>query len=382
MDSKKLSNIILQNEGAKLDFKLKVDTSIESGRKELARDICAMANSIGGRGYLIIGVEDKTKKIVGVNPLDLLEEQLQQIISSRCEPPIPISLEYVNYEDKVVGIINIFDGNQKPYQHRDNGAFYIRRGSTTDTMRKYEIISAMEENLSFNSELCPIINSNIDAIDKELVDKYFSLHNIQCNDSNRKFLMESTSIIKFDHEKDAYVGTLGGLLIFSKVNYLFIPHNMIKIINKINKNIDDVIIIQGDLLSMLKESMNLLKEIFPKEYPIEGIYEGIKNAILYRDYNTYFREIELTIEKNSTILSSPGLLLKSIDVNSPNYIKRNMWIYEKLIILEEKLVYSNVITGFKKMKKLFKRYGNVIFINGADDGNFKVIYPGVNSLKK
>ncbi|WHE06136.1 ATP-binding protein [Thermoanaerobacterium thermosaccharolyticum] len=58
MDKKKLKLLVNRDEGHKLDFKLKIDLDLESGRKELAKDVCAIANSRGGRGHIIIGVED------------------------------------------------------------------------------------------------------------------------------------------------------------------------------------------------------------------------------------------------------------------------------------------------------------------------------------
>ena len=148
MDEKKLRSLIDKGEGIKIDFKRELYLYYESCKKELAKDVCAIANSRGGRGYIIVGVEDKTKNIVGVKDLDVLnEEKIQQIVSSRCEPPIPIMVEIVDVEDKKVGIIVIYDGGQKPYQIRETGAFNIRRGSTTDTMRKEELVAAFEENL-------------------------------------------------------------------------------------------------------------------------------------------------------------------------------------------------------------------------------------------
>lgn len=63
MDMKKINILLKRDEGTKLDFKQRIDILIESGKKELAKDICAIANSRGGRGYIIIGVEDKTKKL-------------------------------------------------------------------------------------------------------------------------------------------------------------------------------------------------------------------------------------------------------------------------------------------------------------------------------
>ncbi|MDY2729629.1 MAG: ATP-binding protein, partial [Clostridium sp.] len=96
MDEKKLLSIINKEEGTKLDFKLKLDLWCESGKKEFAKDICAIANSRGGgRGYIIVGVRDKTKEIVGLKDEDMFrEEAVQQIIATRCEPPIPINVEF------------------------------------------------------------------------------------------------------------------------------------------------------------------------------------------------------------------------------------------------------------------------------------------------
>jgi predicted HTH transcriptional regulator len=89
VDSKRLLSLIKKDEGVKLDFKLRLSLQYESNKKELAKDISAIANSRGGRGYIIIGVEDKSKKIVGLKDDEIIkEEQVQQIVSSRCEPLI------------------------------------------------------------------------------------------------------------------------------------------------------------------------------------------------------------------------------------------------------------------------------------------------------
>lgn len=380
MDKKKFSNLLKRIEGPKLDFKQNIQIESDSGRKELAKDICAIANSKGGRGYLIIGVEDKTKKVLGVEGFSYSEEKIQQIISSRIDPPVPISLEVIQYENKEVAIINIYDGPQKPYQLRDNGAFYIRRGSTNDTMRKQEIISALQENFMLNAELCPIPGSNLKCLDKELVDKYFFSQGIKVDDENRVGLMESASIIFMDKDSGKYMVTLGGLLVFCRNNNIHIPHNMIKIINKVNKNFDDTVIIQGDLLTMLDKSENILKKMLVETYPVEAVNEGIKNAILYRDYTMFNKVIEVVINYNSIIITSPGILIKGNNTGYINYIKRNMWIYEKVIALDDKSKFIKSGKGFNRMKKAFKRRGKVNFINSIEDGDFKVIYPGTKKF--
>ncbi len=253
MDSKKLLSLIKREEGTKLDFKLKLRAFCETGKKELTKDICAIANSSGGRGYIIVGVEDKTKNIIGIQENDMFkEEQIQQIITTRCEPPIPIEVDFVEIKNKKIGVISIYDGGQKPYQVRDNGAFYIRRGSTTDVMRKQELIVLLEENLSLTIETCPLIKSSIDILNMELVNRYFSKKGIEINEENKRFLLLSAGIA-FEHKEGAPLKcTYGGLLVFSDKNYIYIPNNMIKIINKLEKTNGELHIIQGNLLSMYR----------------------------------------------------------------------------------------------------------------------------------
>ncbi|AKA71646.1 helix-turn-helix domain-containing protein [Clostridium scatologenes] len=381
MDRKKFLNLLKKSEGIKLDFKQAIEIETDSGRKELAKDICAIANSRGGRGYLIIGVEDKTKKVLGIDNVNFSEEKVQQIVSSRIEPPIPISLEFIEYEGKKVAIINIYDGPQKPYQIKDNGAFYIRRGSTNDTMRKQEIISSLQENLNLNIELFPIPHSDLKCIDTEIVDRYFFSQGIEVNDENRVELMENASIIHMDKDSGKYMATLGGILIFSRKNNVYISHNMIKIINRTSKSLYETIIIQGDLLSMLDESEKFLQKILPKAYPIESIYEGIRNAVLYRDYTMYYKEIEIIVDFNSIVIASPGILVKGTNKNSINYMRKNMWIYEKIIALDKKGRFVKNRTGFNRMQKAFKNKGRISLINVIKDGEFKVIYPGIKKFK-
>ncbi|NMM65385.1 ATP-binding protein [Clostridium sp. P21] len=381
MDRKKFLNLLKKSEGTKLDFKQSIEIETDSGRKELAKDICAIANSRGGRGYLIIGIEDKTKRIVGIENHAFSEEKIQQIVSSRIEPPIPVSLEFMDYDNKKIAIISIYDGPQKPYQIKDNGAFYIRRGSTNDTMRKQEIVSALQENLSLNIELFPIPGSNLKCIDNEIVDRYFCSQGIEVSDDNRVELMENASIIHMDKDSGRYMATLGGLLIFSRKNNVYISHNMIKITNRTSKSSNEIIIIQGDLLSMMDESEEILQRILPKTYPIDSIYEGVRNAVLYRDYTMYYKEIEIIIDFNSVAIISPGILLKGKNQNSINYMRRNMWIYEKIITLDKKGRFGKNGTGFNRIQKAFKNKGRINFINAIKDGEFKVIYPGVKKFK-
>ena len=225
------------------------------------------------------------------------EEQIQQIVTTRCEPPIPIEVDFIDIKNKKIGVISIYDGEQKPYQVRDNGAFYIRRGSTTDVMRKQELIALFEENLSLTIETCPLIRSRIDMLNMELVSNYFNKKGIEINEGNKEFLLLSAGIA-FEHKEGSPLKcTYGGLLVFSDKNYIYIPNNMIKITNKLNNIYREIHIIQGNLLSMVDKTEEKIKEILPKEYPVKAIIEAVKNAVLYREYFDLNKIIEIVIDK-------------------------------------------------------------------------------------
>ena len=377
MDRKKLLTLIKKEEGVKLDYKQKVDINSEYGKKELAKDICAIANSRGGRGYLIVGIEDKTKAVIGYEKrFSFTEEQIQQIVSTRCEPPIPIKVDYIELDGKEISVITIYDGNQKPYQIRENGAFYIRRGSTTDVMRKQELLSSFQDNLNLVLESCPVIRSNPTVLNSELINKYFKNKGIVLNNENKEFLLESASIIYRDRELGKYCCTFGGLLVFSDFNNLYIPHNMVRI--KLN-NKNQFRVIQGTLLDIIDKCEEILSEQLINNYPKEAIFEALKNAVLYRDYTHTNRYIEIIIGRKSISVISPGNLIYSKGYSQmANYLNRNTWLYEKLITLDEKKRFLQTGRGFSIMKNSFYGKGRVKFINSKEQETFKVIFPGTS----
>ncbi|GAA0076063.1 putative DNA binding domain-containing protein [Clostridium sp. CTA-5] len=379
MDKRKLMSLLKKEEGIKLDYKLKLDFVTDSGKKELSKDICAIANTGYGRGYIIVGIQDKTKKIIGIKRDDLFtEEQIQQIITSRCEPPIPLKVDFVYIDNKKIGVITIYDVGQKPYQIRENGAFYIRRGSTTDVMRKQEIITLLEQNLSLTIETCPLVNSRIEMLNMDLVKKYFSHKGIELNDENKEFLLLSSGIVSQERDGSELRCTYGGLLVFSDDNYLCIPNNMIKIVDNLNNAYGDVYIIQGNLLDMIDKAEKKISEIIKSDYPCSAITEAIKNAVLYREYFDLNRIIEVFIEEDNVIVSSPGEFIdENINNERTHYNKRNIWLYEKLTTLDDEKRFLNNGQGFKRIINAFKNRKKVEFVNSISEHSFKVILPGV-----
>jgi len=118
-------------------------------------DVCAIANYLyqtSGQGYLIIGTANGGNPI-GLNPSNYSETRIQQIISSRTDPPPTFAVHHVNYSGVDLLIIKLRRNTSGPHQLKRNSrpsGFPIRRGSTTGMMTTNEVflpqLSAMLNN--------------------------------------------------------------------------------------------------------------------------------------------------------------------------------------------------------------------------------------------
>jgi hypothetical protein len=170
MEVDKLKLLISQNENAKLEFK--EQWYHKSQKNEMIKDIIALANgnpqTVGEEAYLIIGVEDKTKNIKGVNLLKSiaeLEQEVLQNINNYATPPITdISFDdSFNINGKKILVITIPTHNYLVYLSKDlqtkrrterrNSAFY-REGemisiASPDIVREfdkqYKILDRLDE---------------------------------------------------------------------------------------------------------------------------------------------------------------------------------------------------------------------------------------------
>lgn len=382
MDEHKLLSLLKHEEGPKLDFKERIEIATESGKKELSKDIIAMANSQGGRGYLIIGVQDKTKKILGIETREYSEETIQQIISLRCDPPLTIRVEYIDVKEMLVCVITIFRSFQKPHQMRQTGAFYIRRGSTTDVARRDEIASMLQYNGIINNELIPLFNMSLDVYDKELILKYLKRINLEEQIENYP-LLNNLGVIHYDKDSDTFVPTLGGMLIFSNNPQMYFPYTSVRLINRL-KSENETFQFRGNIFTIIEDVIEYL-ETLEIEYPLDILEEAIINAIIHRDYFDTTRDILINLGKSKVVVSNPGSIFGKDKINQlireSNPRRRNSWLYNVLLIMDDKKRFSKVGTGLLYIKNKLGKDG-VKYINIRKNNLFKVILPGVDYFNK
>ncbi|MCX7885295.1 MAG: putative DNA binding domain-containing protein [Caloramator sp.] len=367
MDIQKLIQLLSKEEGPKLDFKLKLITDTESSKKELAKDVCAIANSRGGRGYILFGIEDKTKRIVGINKEEFGEEHIQQIVSTRIVPPVPISVEIINFQEKNIGIITIYSTEQKPHQIRETGSFYIRRGSTIDIMHKEEIASMMQDNGLITFELMPVTKATIKDLSDNKIKQFLTNSNLPIEIN--KDILSSTGIITIDKESGEYHPSCEGILLFGKYPQNFLPHSIIKIHNNVNIKHPQNKIADGNLIEMLDNTCEFIFNCLNEYHlPKELIQNLLAKAVIYRDYFEIYNCVEVNLNKNSIEIINPGFSTKGFGKSKDVYSKRNMWLYLKFLSIDINKRYFN-------NQYNIKQYKSVKFYNILSKNLFKAIIP-------
>lgn len=367
MNINKLQQLISNEEGFKLDFKLKLSLNLESEKKEFVKDVIAIANTVGGRGYIIFGIEDKTKRVVGIESLPQnIEERMQQIIGHRTDPPIPIQFELLTYKDKCIGVLTIFKSAQAPHQMLGTGGFYIRRGSTTGIATRQEIARMFQHYGMLSFETVPCRHAKLEDLDLEMIRSYLG---IVAKEEQAQVILHTLGIIAVGDKEDKYYPTYGGLLLFGKEPQKFIPQALLEV-----QLTDKTIGIKGNILNILKEFETKTNAYLPKGYPMEALKEVVGNAMIHRDYwNNYLYTCVIINEQSIRVINPSQYSYK---MNRQLKIRTNPWLYSRLLLLEEKKESLHFGIGIEKVKELFKSQAIIEIDYNQEDSLIEVKLPG------
>jgi len=375
VDAQKLKQLLSREEGEKLDFKACLKLTTESERKELVKDVTAIANSKGGRGHIVFGVEDKTKRILGIDKTAFKEEQIQQIIYNRTDPPVPVQVDFVEYEGKDLAVITIFKSRHAPHQVIQTGAFYIRRGSTTDHLRRAELASILQENGLLSYETVIRTDLGLDALDMERIRKFFAGLEI-AGERPSEILMETFGFIG-EKGNGEYSPTIGGMLLFGLDMHIHMPQSHIRIVKDHETEIRT-----DNIPGLLDWASARIREIVGGEdYPFSAVEEAIANALVHRDYLDASRGIIVNITRKSIEITNPGAYFggnRIYGFRKDDFpLRRNPWLYQRLVLVDEKKRFLKYGLGINNIKRAFERIGKVKFVNLGRSNAFRVVLPRI-----
>ena len=121
---------VIHGESKNLEFKV----SLPEKSENYIKTVIAFANCQGGK--LIIGIDDKTREVVGVDQDNVFRtmDAIANAVDDSCEPQIVPNIEPKTIESKDVIVISVSPGPNRPYYLRSKGktkGTYIRSSGTT-----------------------------------------------------------------------------------------------------------------------------------------------------------------------------------------------------------------------------------------------------------
>ena len=297
--------LIAVGESQMLEFK-------RAGSTHLAREICAFANSLGGR--VLIGVDD-SGMLHPLNKPNTLRSQVQSI-ARNLDPPIMVDCTEV----EGILVVTVPESRHKP--HSSSGKFYLREGASCQQMNRDEIREFFyREGLIYFEEK---INDRYrwpEDFQKEAFDTFLKESRITPV-FPAEVILQNLGLLKQD--KMSYAGSL----LFSKQGSLFVPGASINCClfqGTTTTRVLDQKIYDADLLTNYRSTVNYLLAHLNTAYEIgvdrkeqleipEGaMREALINAMAHRDYRKP-GDLQLHIFQNRVEIINPGGLVGGMTI--------------------------------------------------------------------
>lgn len=376
-------------ESKNIEFKVQ----LPDDSKKYMKTIVAYANTSGGK--IIIGVDDATRSIVGVEPSSVFQimDKIVNAVSDMCVPQIIPDVTFQTIEGKCIVQIEIYPGQNRPYYIRSMGkenGTYIRVAGTSRPVD--EAILKDLEYQGTGKSYDEIVNVENDYDEKQAlklcndIRKYIAESNELPINKVRKITvtnLENWGILKKNGQ--SYL-TTNAFVLFTNNTFRFA-----KIQCALFKGEDRAVFIDrrefaGPIYDQIEEAYQfVLKHINlgatidgivrkdKYELPPESIREAIINSVCHRCYLDHSC-VQIAIYDNRVEITSPGMLYGGLTVEqaiSGRSKIRNVCIAE---VFSRMGIIEQWGTGLQRMIRGCREYGvrEPEFIDMGDA--FRVIF--------
>lgn len=351
MTSKELDYIIQEGEGYLVEFKERVNAS-------LAREITAFANASGGR--IFIGIADDGS-IVGVKADNKIRSQIQDI-ANNCQPPVLVSIEFVEN----VAIVHVPEGKDKPYQCSDG--FFSRMGPNSQKMTRDEIVDFLQaegklrfeeqfhKTFDFARHYDPLrLNAflKIAGISREVDDEVILENLGVAEEIDNRLRMKNVGVLFFSRS----IETLCEQATITCA--VFDGTERVNVINRKDYQ-EDIITNINYVMHFIKQELRVRYEMTGRpqreeiyELPLDAIREAVVNAVSHRDYFQYGAHTTVEVFDDRIEISNPGGLPRGLPPEEfgKRAMRRNQIIAS---LLQRVKLVENMGTGISKIRRLLR----------------------------
>lgn len=320
MRSMKIEDLLRQVEGKTLEFKRDLSSPVP-----MLRTLVAFANASGGR--LIIGVEDETRTIVGVEKPRDLEERIANLVADSIEPLLLPEIEVVPWRKSYVVVVTVHPSALRPHHIRSEGpdrGTYVRLGSTNRAADS-ALIAELSRRISvasFDEE--PLVDLDSEAIDFRAASQCFAEHR-----ELRRRDLETLGLVR-DHQ-GRMVATTGGILLFGRDRLVRFPDAHIQAGRFLGTDRVDLIdraqftdypvLAIDQAIAFVERNTRLGMAVGPVRrrdlptVPPAALREALINAVTHADYTQRGAPIRVAVFDDRVEVENPGVLLPGLTMD-------------------------------------------------------------------
>lgn len=386
------------NTGEKIDVEFKKS---ENGlNKDIYETVCSFNNRNGG--HIFLGVEDKTREIVGVNPkeVDKMKKDFTTAINNanKINPPMYLTPQDHVIDGKTIIYIRVPEGTQL---RRLNGRIMDRTHEgdidITDNAELVYKMYARKQSTFFVNKVYP--NLGLEFLDFDVIRRAKKMavsrvDNHAWTNMSEEEILRSSGLILTDPDTGKEGITLAAILLFGKDSTIMsvLPQYKTDAIFRIKDmdRYDDREVIITNLVDSFRKLMDFGKKHLNDSFVMEGdqsisardkiLREIISNILAHRDYaNAYTAQFVIEKDKiftkNSNLPHGHG----ELQLNKFEPFPKNPPISK---VFREIGYADELGSGMRNTNKYTKMYsgGTPVFV---EDNIFQIIIPmeGVAGLQ-
>ena len=320
-----IDNLLRQNKSDSLEFRKSMT------KDSIAKAVTIMMNAHGGD--ILVGV-DANKNVVGLKP-QVNVDRLLNDLTFDIQPAAPIDIQNIVYQEKNLLLIRVWEGTQKPYSYK--GIIYQREGQGSAS--GMDQLIADRKTADANWERMPVLSASMDDLDLEEVRKTMELYRQSTSriSADEESFLTETGLIQNGNLTNACI------VLYAKNPMRFVVQSGIKLSVFSSESASDLVDSQnyeGNVFKNVDAIFQFIDNCYLKVVKIDGLLrterwnypriavrEGIMNAIVHRDYNSYQGFLQISVYPNHLDIANYGVtepILTFIEFgNSPYSLLRN-----------------------------------------------------------
>lgn len=371
MTPEEFEQLIGQREGETLEFKREMPSS-----PDLAKLVTAFYNTRGGT--IAFGVEDETRRLVGVTSPQGIEEGVISILRARCSLDVMPSIEFVSYQGMEFVMVTCPQGARKPYLVSGEAHPYVRVGSSNREAQDEEVRRLYIEGSEGGFEVLPCRGATVADLSEALAAAYVQRREeTSARPLDLSWGEALRSLGCLVEQGEVWLPTNAGVMLFVEDPQRFISHAEVTCVRF--KGTDVVTYIdrrdlRGPLYQLVDDAEQFIYRhmkvgrriegfmgIEYREYPQEAVREAIVNAVVHRDYSRRGQRIRIFMFDDRIEVYSPGTLPPGVSLEKmrrlePQSVLRNPIIVGVFRDLGSRYI-ERLGTGIRRMALAMEGHG-------------------------